>query len=545
MRGQSYNLHVNSSLKLFKNFCLTAGTHAMDLAEFSIFCFCCVSIVYLIAIALAFSPLRGENSSHSMMAGNKLNFSLREALSRPVGPLERGLLTEEKRCGSMITVLLRLKSKVRLDPEMVRKALMLLVERHPLLRMKIVKKSHGNGKPVKEYFTELQDLSEINFRVLKDFNVDDLEPVFERESEIPLDLKVGPLWRASLLDEHCVVGKKAFKNAIVFTFHHVITDGRSILAMLEQLLCYLTMLHEGQDVLVESMPFRPSTAHLMRHCCTPSVLDKAVFTATSILSRLRAFLFKSPKAENLYLVNYPPVFTRNSAAPNKTSVVYREVSHDETLSLIKKCKLEKCSVHGAITAATHIAMAKILENGKKKTAYDPMSIKSSCNVDLRKECRPEIESNEFVLCVSSFRTEIKVSPGIKHFWKFAKECTRQVQWAFFTSQHHKFLKQCHMKLTATEQHGAVPVSQQDLRVFNLSNMGKQEWVMEPKGPYRVAGVAGSVTVQPTGPVFALLCATINGEMYWTNSYNTRVVTREQAIEFLELTLGILNNVCVA
>ena len=140
MRGQSYNLHVNSPLKLFTNFCLTAGTHAMDLAEVSIFfCFCCVSVVYLIAIALAFSLLRGENSSHSMMADKKLNFSLREALSRPVGPLEKGLLlTEEKRCGSMITVLLRLKSKVRLDPEMVRKALILLAERHPLLRMKIV-----------------------------------------------------------------------------------------------------------------------------------------------------------------------------------------------------------------------------------------------------------------------------------------------------------------------------------------------------------------------------------------------------------------------
>ena len=216
---------------MFINICLTSGTHAMaDLAEFSIFfCFCCVSVVYLIAISLAFILFRGENSSHSMMSDKELNFSLREALSRPVLPLEKGLLTEEKRCGSMITVLLHLKSKVRL----VRKALILLAKRHPLLRMKIVKKSHGNREPLKEYFIELQDLGEINFRVLNDSNADDLEPVFEREFEIPLDLKVGPLWRAILLDESYVVGEEAFKNAIVFTFHHVITDGRSILAMLE------------------------------------------------------------------------------------------------------------------------------------------------------------------------------------------------------------------------------------------------------------------------------------------------------------------------
>ena len=305
------------------------------------------------------------------------------------------------------------------------------------------------------------------------------------------------------------------------------------------------MLYEGQEVLVESMPFRPSTAHLMRHCCAPSILDKTVFTVTSILSRFSAFLLKSHKPENLYLVNYPPVFTRNSAAPNKTSVVYREMSPDETLSLIKKCKMEKCSVHGAITAATHIAMAKILQNGNEKAADGPISLKSSCNADLRKECRPEIERNEFVLRLSSFRTETKLSPDIKDFWNFGKECTRQVQRAFFANQHHKFLKQCHMKLAAAEQHGAVPLNQQDLRVFNLSNMGKQEWRMEPKGPYRVAGVAGSVTVHPTGPVFALWCGTINRRMYWTNSYNTRDVTREQATEFLELTLEILKNVCIA
>ena len=519
--------------------------YAMDALSF----FCCSNnVACLIPFILAIFLYRKKRSSYSNMlavdsnANNSFNL---EKPGRAVGPLEKGLIINgEKRSTSLIITLLRLKSRVPLDPEMARKALILLAKRYPLLRMKIVKKTH-NGGPVKEYFMEVDDPSEIKFEVLKDFSADDLEAVIERESDVPLDFNLGPLWRAILLNEIYVAEKDTYKNAIVFTFHHVITDGRSILAMLEQLLCYLTMLYEGQEVLVESMPFRPSTAHLMRHSCTPSVLDKAVFTVTSILSRLRAFLFKSPNPQNVFLSNYPPVFTRNSAAPNKTSVVYREVSPGETLSLIKKCKMEKCSVHGAITAATHIAMAKILQNGNEKAPDGPMSIKSSCNVDLRKECCPEIERNEFVLCVSSFRTEIKVSPDIKDFWKFAKECTRQVQRAFFTSQHHKFLKQCHMKLAAVEQHGAVPVSQQDLRVFNLSNMGKQEWGMEPEGPYRVAEVAGSVTVQPTGPVFALLCATINGTMYWTNSCNTRVVTKKQAIEFLELTLEILNNVCVA
>ena len=69
--------------------------------------------------------------------------------------------------------------------------------------------------------------------------------------------------------------------------------------------------------------------------------------------------------------------------------------------------------------------------------------------------------------------------------------------------------------------------------------------MEHKGPYRVDRLVGSVTLQPTGPVFGILCGTINGTMYCTNSYNMPVVSRKQAVEFLDLTLEILKDACIA
>jgi len=118
-------------------------------------------------------------------------------------------------------------------------------------------------------------------------------------------------------------------------------------------------------------------------------------------------------------------------------------------------------------------MAKILQKGNEKAPNGPLLIKASCNVDLRKECHPDIKSNGFVLCVSSFHTEISLSPVIEDFWKFAHECMQKIQKSFFAGQHHRFLKQCRMILAAVEQHGTVPPSQQDLRVFNLSNLGKQ------------------------------------------------------------------------
>ena len=371
--------------------------------------------------------------------------------------------------------------------------------------MKIGKKPQ-NGEAAEEHFTEVEDPRKINLKVAKDFTADDLEPVFEWESDIPLDFNSGyPLWRAVLLNEIYNAKVKAYNNAIALTFHRVITNGLSICAMLKQFLRYMTLLYEGQDVLVESMPLRPSTAHLMRHSCSPSLLDKLIFDMTF---RISHFISSPQPVENLYLSNYPPVFTRDSSTPDKTSIVYREVSTDETLALLKTCKIVKSSVHGAITAAAHIAMVKIFkkaEKARKGFSY----LRSSCNVDQRKECKPEIGSDEFVLCVSSLRTEIKVPLILHDFWAFAKECTRKVQWAFHTGQHHKFLKECHMKLTAVGQEGTVPPSQQDLRVFNVSNMGRHE--LDPE-TYRFAGIASSVTLQPTGLVFALMCITVNGTM---------------------------------
>ena len=475
----------------------------------------------------------------------KIQSSSGERLRRPVGPLEKGLINGfDKRHIPMIVVLLRLKSKIHLDPDMVRKTLVLLAKRYPPLRMRISKESE-NEKPVTEYFTEMKYPSEINFKVEKDFTPDDdLEAVFEREFETPFDLEVGSLWRVTLFDEiHVDRGEDAYENVIVFSFLHVITDGSSIAVMMEQFFRYLTMVYEGQNVQVKSMPLRPAIGVLMQHRCTPSLLDRAVFKVSSWIPRLRAVL-KIPSPENVYLVRYPPVFTRDPGAADKTLVVFRELSLEETLGLTKTCKMVKCSVHGAITAASHIAMAKILRKGSGETSLKSLCLKSSYNINIRKECRPEIESDEFVLCVSSFRNEIRVPPRVEDFWKFAQDCSRHAQRAYLSGQHHKFLKQCYMRLTAGEQQRTIPSeNQQDLRVFNLSNLGRQEWEAAENGPYRLDKLAASVSLRPSGLVFGFMCATINGKLRFTNTYNKRVVSKEQAVEFLELSLSILKQAC--
>jgi len=82
----------------------------------------------------------------------------RKKLSLTIGPRERGLLfNEEKRRDSKIVVLMRIKTKVTLVPEMAREPSPLLAKRYPLLRISETFKKSKEGKGSNEYFTNVDD----------------------------------------------------------------------------------------------------------------------------------------------------------------------------------------------------------------------------------------------------------------------------------------------------------------------------------------------------------------------------------------------------
>ena len=74
------------------------------------------SFAYLVVFILAIFLFRKKTSRNSNMFAltSVRTFILQKKLGRPIGPLEKELiLTDEKRRGSKLIVLLRLSSKVR------------------------------------------------------------------------------------------------------------------------------------------------------------------------------------------------------------------------------------------------------------------------------------------------------------------------------------------------------------------------------------------------------------------------------------------------
>ena len=458
-------------------------------------------------------------------------------LRRPLGPKEVRLIGTEKNRYGIVTTVLTIESQVTLDPLMVERVMTMLSKLYPLLRMRVTKDSQTG----KQYFSEMDEPNTVDFKVLEDVNAEDWVPVAEEQSLGWLDFSSGPLWGAILLKEVYDDKAKKYKNTLLFRNHHVISDGRSFIALFEQLLEYLSLLHKGEEVVVESLPLRPPCTHLMRHCCTPSVWENLVFRMMFFVARVKMMFWWTTKSgTNLYTAIFPPIILRDPSVSVVTSIIPRVFSEGDTLALMKCSKEQNCTVHGAITAATYMALAKILKKADHTLKSPALSLKTSFNVGIRKDCCPQIPRNEFGYLASIATLEATVPASSTEFWLFARECTQRVHKALSKGEHHASLSKLfdlRPKVNTAENAGRWET------IFNISNLGRFELGKGKQWPYQPVARYGFTAEQTTGPVFANNLVTVNGKLSWGVTYFTNITTKEQAEEFFDLAMNILMDAC--
>ena len=458
-------------------------------------------------------------------------------LSRPLGLLEQVLLEREKvnNWGTVTSVLL-LDSTQELNQDHLRKALSLLTKRYPLLRMRIKENENGTC------FEEMENTDAVDFELLDKISADSWIEGFEEELNGYLfDIGKGPLWRVRLLKETFNEGK--FRNALVFTFQHVICDALSIFELQKKLLEILTSLHGGEEFEVESLPLRPSLESLVPKLVKPNILERLLFSSFFMLQRAKTFFVK-PK--NLYLSVYPPVANADPSVTKKTRLLTRSLSEEGTKRVIKSCKANKCTVHGAITASTHLAIARILHREIHELKI-PVSVESSYSVSMRKDCEPKVNSDEFGAYVSASTLSIPV-PLIKPddeqgFWEFARACTREVHTQLDSGKHRNLLKLYHC-IDIPSYCGMSNYEQNQGRrnhICNINNYGAQLTNQGEDSPYKFAGSYLGVQAARTGHTFGNNIMTVDGRLYWAVEYFPHVTTKAQAEDFFDSSLRMLTH----
>ena len=456
-------------------------------------------------------------------------------LSRRLGFFEKLFLTmaEVQSRGSVATVLL-LESTVKLSKESLHNALLMVLKRFPLLRMRVTEKRE------ELYFEEMEDPQRLDFTTIDDVTVDNWLEVFERQVNGEMfDVRKGPLWRVLLLKE---VSYKSgshgtYKNAIVFKFHHVIGDALAIFELKKKLLEYLDFVYYQREFEVKSLPFRPPIEVLMGHQIKPKIWVN--------LNRKLNWFSGNPKPRNLYLAVFPPADRRSK---RMTCVVPRSLDVNETSAIVKCSKANKCTVNGAVTAATHLAMARLLLNNSQDLKT-PLFLDTTYTVNIRNECKPKIGSEEFGLYATSNTLQMSIpseDAGNETFWDFARECTNTVREGIRKGSHLNFLNRVQYvdvkTLHAVNSNDVDHAFSQTL--FLLMNLGSIQINQNQDSPYRFAGAHLGVKSDNNGYIFRHAMFTVNGKLYWSMDYFPHLTSKIQAEEFLDLSLDILLKACV-
>ncbi|XP_078367816.1 uncharacterized protein LOC144651724 [Oculina patagonica] len=493
---------------------------------------CLLVVAALIAFMI---HMKGKNNTGDFTVHRSRN----GRLSRRLGLLERVLLERERvnHWGTVTSVLL-LDSNEELNQDRLRKALGLLPKRFPLLRMRI------NESGSEACFEEMDSTDTVDFQVLDGITADKWEEGFEEEINSALfNTATGPLWRVRLLKETLVDGK--LRNALVFTFQHVICDALSIFELQKTLMEYLTSLHDGEEIEVESLPFKSPVEALMSDLAKPSILERLLFSSFFTLQRVKTFFVK-PK--NSYLSAYPAVAYSHPLVSKRTCLLSRTLSEEETKLLIKNCKANKCTVHGAITASTHLAIARILQ--QKQDSKTPVSVDSSYSISLRKDCQPKVNSDVFgaYVSASTLSTQVPlVEPDDEQgFWDFARACTREVHAQLDSGKHRNLIKfyQCidipsYCKMSEYKYNEG-----RRNHIFNINNYGAQKTNQSETSPFKFAGSYFGVQGTKTGHTFGNNILTVDGKLYWAVEYFPHVTTKTQTEDFTDLSLHILKGACV-
>ena len=494
------------------------------------FCLLITALVLLLVLEIFKKKDQADFNFHSSTDGKS---------SRRLGLLEQVLLEREKvnNWGTVSSALL-LDSTQELNQDDLRKALGLLAKRYPLLRMRIKETDDGTN------FEEMDKPDTVDFEVLDKITADNWIEGFEEELNGYLfDIGRGPLWRVRLLKEIFNEGK--FRNALVFTFQHVICDALSIFELQKKLLEFLTALHGGEEFEVQSLPLRPPLESLMPKQVEPNILETALFSSFFVLQRAKTFFVK-PK--NLFLSVYPPVANTEPSVTKKTCLLARSLSEEETKLLIKSCKDNKCTVHGAITASMNLATAQIVHREKRDLTI-PVSVESSFSASVRKDCEPKMNSEDIGAYVSASSLNIPVpliQPNDKQgFWEFARACTSEVHTQLDSGKHFNLLKFYHCidipkycRMSNNEHNEG-----RRSHVFNINNYGAQKTNLSEASPYKFAGSYFGVQGSKTGPTFGTNVITVDGRFYWVVEYFPHVTSKTQAEDFFDLSLQMLRNVC--
>ena len=465
---------------------------------------------------------------------------------RPLGIMEKWSRHGNDTDGfGILANTLVLRSKKPITGPVVRKAMDLLMERHPMLRMCTKKCQKG------EY--RLQKMGNVHVD-LRELDTADWETVMEDDLLEKFDGENGPLWRVTFLpnaryepdieEDSQEITPYPHECICVFGFHHIVIDGQSFLRMFGEFIKYLDKLVNNEEPEVRSMPMLPPMDFYMNEVAQPKWyhhLMQIMIEKLWVIPRFPEFVMSRMYGGNAFTTKYGVEIQRNPNLQPRTKVIAKELSKVETSSLLKMCKEHQTTVQGALQTAGGVAMVTMLDEQEWEVA-------SQVTVNIRPFLNSKVPNDYagfyalFLPCKNLFVP----SPDANKFWKMAKQASRDLHarlnqneimkiWPMFTRMIRVMSGMIKSKDDRSGQRG-------DQMVY-YTNLGHAKFLDGSPDDDDVILRArfGCSAGHPRGCIFIINVVTFNGKLFLTVVYYRNIVNDATAQKYADLVKGTILN----
>ncbi len=406
-----------------------------------------------------------------------------------------------------------------LTAESVQYALDHLQRRHAILRMGI---SEERGRP---YFRET-GAHPIPLRVVDAPKGHWIEEA-EHELATHLPCATGPLIRCVLIRH----GPHA--STLLLNYFHSVADGYGCAYLLRDLLEAASHYDDPHWSLGPSLPVPPSLHERLPR--THKGLRAVMRLLWHLLKEFVAHIRKGGNPRRLMFEHWPSYEHRRSR------ILAYEFGNEFTERLVARAREEHTTVHGALCAASLLAVSRVMTDGSPRT----LACTSSVNMRSRLDPPVQEEQGLFVSVLWSVQTVWKDKP----FWGLAQEVSNNL--------HKKIQEGIHYAVVASSDwivpflEKILPKGRRGSLLFariaeatminykgtGVSNGGamRLDYYL---GPFRITSYRGGVTLLNTG-YFTALVSTFNGRLYINYVYNEPIITRPRAQLLAETAVALL------
>ncbi len=308
---------------------------------------------------------------------------------RPLFSIEKGWEVVQREANSLHVVVVG-KIKGFLDPEVLRRSLLLVQIRHPLLNSHIV-------GPLDNLIFKTEGTEKIPLEVILNPEPEYWQTIFANELNTKFENQ-KVLLRATLIKP----SEESTTNYLITRIHHSVIDAISAVHLYSEILGFCQkIVSDNQIPEVDKLASPPSMEEI--------IADYTLENNNTELST------SNQPIDTLPFEKYVPHQERTCG------FIQKQLNPSLTQQLIQRCKQEKVTVQGAICSAMMLALAKHLQPKDKDFYFSCLS-----PVEMRRKVNPPIGDEQMAVLISALTCFYTVNQKMS-FWDLAKQATDQIK----------------------------------------------------------------------------------------------------------------------